>query len=240
MWRQNLYPRWTFDTFVVGPCNQRAYKAAKAVAQTPGFLYNPLIICGETGLGGTHLMQAIGHRILAGHRASLVWISSHEMLCEYSDALQDDTLAQFRQKYCRADALLLDAIQYFNRRHPLPKEFARIFRVLLDAHKQIVITSDRSPRKVPGFGRSLTARFARGLTVKLGPPDLATKVAILRQKLKLEQIKLPDECVLYIAKRVRSNIRSLETAFYRATTFAAASGQEMTLPILKKLLRNWE
>jgi chromosomal replication initiator protein len=233
-----LNPKFTFDTFVIGPSNNFAHAASLAVAQAPARAYNPLFIYGGVGLGKTHLMQAIGHHVLATSRASTCYISSEALLNEYIDALQNRSLVQFRKKYRSADLLLIDDIHFLAGKERMQEEFFHTFNTLFDAHKQIVMTSDRPASEITGLEQRLVSRFEWGLVTELEPPDLETRIAILRHKLTQSQISLPDEFVLFIAENIRSNIRRLEGALVRTVSYASLTGHDLTLESLKYLLRD--
>ena len=205
-----LNPKFLFDSFVVGPSNSFAHAASLAVAQAPAHAYNPFFIYGDVGLGKTHLMQAIGHHVLANSKASVCYLSSEAMLNEYIDALQNRTIVQFRKKYRNTDLLLIDDIHFLAGKERLQEEFFHTFNTLFDAHKQIVMTSDRPASELMGLDRRLVSRFEWGLVTELEPPDLETRIAILRHKQACAQVALPDELLLFIAQNVRSNIRRLE------------------------------
>jgi chromosomal replication initiator protein len=233
-----LNPKFLFDSFVVGPSNSFAHAASLAVAQAPARAYNPFFIYGDVGLGKTHLMQAIGHHVLANSKASVCYLSSEQMLNEYIDALQNRTIVQFRKKYRNTDLLLIDDIHFLAGKERLQEEFFHTFNTLFDAHKQIVMTSDRPASELMGLDRRLVSRFEWGLVTELEPPDLETRIAILRHKQASAQVALPDELLLFIAQNVRSNIRRLEGALIRAISYSSLTGQELTLESLSNLLRD--
>jgi len=233
-----LNPKFTFDTFVVGPSNNFAHAASRGVAQAPARAYNPLFIYGDVGLGKTHLMQAIGHHVLANSRANVCYLSSEAMLNEYIDGLQNRTIVQFRKKYRNTDLLLIDDIHFLAGKERIQEEFFHTFNALFDAHKQIVMTSDRPASELMGLDRRLVSRFEWGLVTELEPPDLETRIAILRHKQASAQVTLPDELLLFIAKNVRSNIRRLEGALVRAISYSSLMGQQLTVESLATLLRD--
>jgi chromosomal replication initiator protein len=233
-----LNPKFLFDSFVVGPSNSFAHAASLAVAQAPARAYNPLFIYGDVGLGKTHLMQAIGHHVMANSRASVCYLSSEAMLNEYIDALQNRTIVQFRKKYRNTDLLLIDDIHFLAGKERLQEEFFHTFNTLFDAHKQIVMTSDRPASELMGLDRRLVSRFEWGLVTELEPPDLETRIAILRHKQAAAQVALPDELLLFIAQNIRSNIRRLEGALIRAVSYASLTGHQLTLESLTNLLRD--
>lgn len=233
-----LNPKFSFDTFVVGPSNNFAHAASLAVAQAPARAYNPLFIYGDVGLGKTHLMQAIGHHVLSTSRASVCYLSSEALLNEYISALQNRSLVQFRKKYRTTDLLLVDDIHFLAGKERLQEEFFHTFNALFDAHKQIIMTSDRPASEITGLEQRLVSRFEWGLVTELEAPDLETRIAILRNKQAQTEVSLDDELILYIANNVTSNIRRLEGAFVRAVSYASLTGRMLTLPVLENLLRD--
>lgn len=233
-----LNPRFTFDAFIVGPSNSFAHAASLAVAQAPARAYNPLFIYGGVGLGKTHLMQAIGHHVLTTSRTSVAYLSSESFVNEYITSLQNRTLVQFRKKYRNTDVLLIDDIHFLASKERLQEEFFHTFNTLFDAHRQIVMTSDRPASEIAGLEQRLVSRFEWGLVTELELPDLETRIAILRNKQAQSGFCLPDELVLYIAENVRSNIRRLEGALIRAVSYASLTGRPLTLESLEYLLRD--
>jgi chromosomal replication initiator protein len=233
-----LNPKFTFNDFVVGPSNNFGHAAALAVAQSPARAYNPLFMYGGSGLGKTHLMQAIGHHVLRNSNAKIVYLSSETFTNEYIDALQNKALVQFRKKYRGVDLLLIDDIHFLAGKERMQEEFFHTFNVLFDAHKQIVMTSDRPASEIHGLEQRLVSRFEWGLVTEMQPPDLETRIAILRNKQAQGGLNLPDEILLFIAKSVRSNIRRLEGALIRATSYASLIGRPVTIADLENLLRD--
>ncbi len=233
-----LNPKFTFNDFVVGPSNNFGHAAALAVAQSPARAYNPLFMYGGSGLGKTHLMQAIGHHVLRNSNAKIVYLSSETFTNEYIDALQNKALVQFRKKYRGVDLLLIDDIHFLAGKERMQEEFFHTFNVLFDAHKQIVMTSDRPASEIHGLEQRLVSRFEWGLVTEMQPPDLETRIAILRNKQAQSGLNLPDEILLFIAKSVRSNIRRLEGALIRATSYASLIGRPVTIADLENLLRD--
>jgi chromosomal replication initiator protein len=234
----SLNPRYTFDSFVIGPSNHFAHAACMAVAQAPARAYNPLFIYGGNGLGKTHLMQAIGHHGITHSRAAVCYLSSEALLNEYIHALQDRTLIQFRKKYRTVDLLLIDDIHFLAGKDRIQEEFFHTFNALFDAHKQIVMTSDRPAGEITGLEQRLVSRFEWGLVTELEAPDLETRIAILRNKQAQAAIHLPDELLVFIAENIRSNIRRLEGALTRAISYASLTRQPLTIESLKYLLRD--
>ncbi len=233
-----LNPKFTFNDFIVGPSNNFGHAAALAVAQSPARAYNPLFMYGGVGLGKTHLMQAIGHHVLRNSNAKICYLSSETFTNEYIDALQNKALVQFRKKYRGVDLLLIDDIHFLAGKERMQEEFFHTFNVLFDAHKQIVMTSDRPASEIQGLEQRLVSRFEWGLVTELQPPDLETRIAILRNKQAQGGLNLSDEVILFIAKSVRSNIRRLEGALIRATSYASLIGRPVTVTDLESLLRD--
>ncbi|MDD4734818.1 MAG: chromosomal replication initiator protein DnaA [Kiritimatiellae bacterium] len=234
-----LNPNYTFESFVVGPSNNFAHAAALAVAQSPAKAYNPLFIYGGSGLGKTHLMQAVGHAVVGRRsRARISYISSETFVNEYIDALQKGRLVDFRKRYRSVDVLLIDDIHFLSNKERMQEEFFHTFNVLFDAHKQIVLTSDRPASEIPNLEQRLVSRFEWGLVTDLNVPDVETSIAILRKKQMLLNIQLPDELLTYMAERIRSNIRRLEGALIRAASYSSLTGSQLTVESLDELLRS--
>jgi len=231
-------PKFTFDDFVVGPSNNFGHAAALAVAQSPARAYNPLFIYGSSGLGKTHLMQAIGHHVLRNSNARIAYLSSETFTNEYIEGLQNKSLVKFRQKYRGIDLLLIDDIHFLAGKERMQEEFFHTFNALFDSHKQIVLTSDRPASEIQGLEQRLVTRFEWGLVTELQPPDLETRIAILRNKQAHGGYKHSDEVILFIAKEIRSNIRRLEGALIRATSYASLINRPLTIPDLETLLRD--
>jgi chromosomal replication initiator protein len=233
-----LNSKLTFSDFIVGPSNSFAHAAAIAVAQAPARAYNPLFIYGGVGLGKTHLMQAIGHHVLGTSRATLCYLSSELFLNEYIDALQSRTTVQFRKKYRSVDLLLIDDIHFLASKERLQEEFFHTFNTLFDARKQIVMTSDRPASEIAGLEKRLVSRFEWGLVTEIEPPDIETRLAILRHKQAQAQITLPNDILLFIAENVRSNIRRLEGALVRTLSYTSLTGRPITLDVVRNLIRD--
>ena len=233
-----LNPKFTFDSFVIGSSNNFAHAASLAVAQAPAKAYNPLFIYGDVGLGKTHLMQAIGRYVLASSRATVCYLSSEALLNEYIAALQNRSLVQFRKKYRNTDVLLIDDIHFLADKERLQEEFFHTFNTLFDAHKQIVMTSDRPASQITGLEKRLVSRFEWGLVSELESPDLETRIAILRNKQAESQSPLSDKHITFIAKNIRSNVRRLEGAFIRLASYASLSQHELTEDKVRYLLRD--
>jgi len=236
-----LNPRYTFDTFVVSSCNQFAHAAAMAVAEQPAGAYNPLYIYGGVGLGKTHLMQAIGNEVVArgnGHGMRMRYISSEQFMNELINSIRFEKTDEFRARYRNVDLLLIDDIQFLAGKERTQEEFFHTFNSLYDSQKQIVITSDVPPRDIPTLEERLRSRFEWGLMADMQPPDLETKVAILRKKAEAEGARVPDDVTLFIASSSKSNIRELEGALIRVIAYASMSGREVTLDLAKETLRH--
>src|SRR5437667_3553022 len=235
----SLNPRNTFESFVVGPNNQIAHAASLAVAQAPARTYNPLFIYGGVGLGKTHLMQAIGQYVWNKKKTSKVmYLSSEVFINEFIDAIQHNTLVKFRKRYRQADLLLIDDIQFLGGKERSQEEFFHTFNTLFDGHKQIVLSSDRPASEIANLEKRLVSRFEWGLTAELQPPDIETRMAILRMKARTMQIKLRDEVFEFLANRIRTNVRRLEGALMRVASFASLSGKELTQEVVEHLLKD--
>jgi len=232
-----LNPKYTFDTFVIGPSNRFAHAASIAVAQSPAKAYNPLFIYGGVGLGKTHLMQAIGHYILDKHPdANVQYISSEKFTNQLIDAIQNRTTIKFRNRYRNVDILLIDDIHFLGGKEQTQVEFFHTFNTLYDAHKQIVLSSDRPPKEIPHLEDRLVSRFEWGLVTDLQAPDIETRVAILKKKAEQENVSLSNELFFYIASQIKSNVRKLEGALSRLTAYAALMKTPMNLEVAEAIL----
>lgn len=231
----SLNPKCNFKTFVVGSCNQFAHAASLAVAEAPGKTYNPLYIYGGVGLGKTHLMHAVGHAIKERNRyLRLSYVSAEKFMNELINAIRYDKAQTFREKYRSIDVLLMDDIQFMAGKERTQEEFFHTFNALYDGQKQIVITSDCPPREIPTLEERLHSRFEWGLIADIEPPDLETKVAILKRKADMDGVHLPDEIAFFIAGKVKSNIRELEGSLVRLVAISSLRG----LPISKMLAQD--
>lgn len=236
----NLNPEFTFETFVEGKSNQLARAASTQVGENPGFAYNPLFIYGGVGLGKTHLMHAVGNMILSNNPGSrVIYLHSEGFVAEMVNALQHNTIEKFKAKYRSVNALLIDDVQFFGGKERSQEEFFHTFNALFESRQQIILTSDRFPKEVKGLEERLKSRFGWGLTVAVEPPDLETRVAILKTKAKqLFGVNLPNEVAFFIGKRVRSNIRELEGALRRIIANAHFTGGQITPEFAKDALRD--
>jgi chromosomal replication initiator protein len=234
-----LNPRNTFESFVVGPNNEIAHAASLAVAQTPARTYNPLFVYGGVGLGKTHLMQAIGQYVWAKRKnVKVIYVSSELFINEFIDAIQHSNLVKFRKRYRQADVLLIDDIQFLGGKERSQEEFFHTFNTLFDGHKQIVLSSDRPASEIANLEHRLVSRFEWGLTAELQPPDIETRLAILRKKADTMQIKLHEDVFQFLATRIRTNVRRLEGALMRVASFASLSGKELTKETVEHLLKD--
>jgi len=231
-------PRNTFETFVVGSNNSFAHAAAMAVAQQPGKAYNPLFLYGGTGLGKTHLLHAVGQHVVATKKiAKVSYVSSEKFTNEYIAAIQENQLVKFRKKYRQTDVLLIDDIQFLAGKERIQEEFFHTFNALHEAHKQIVLTCDRPASEIQNLEHRLVSRFEWGLVTDLQPPDVETRLAILRNKVKSMGVEIPEEVLNFLANRIRTNIRRLEGALIRVASYAHLTGKELTNDVVENLLR---
>jgi chromosomal replication initiator protein len=235
----NLNPHYTFETFVIGSCNQFAQAAALAVAKNPAKSYNPLYIYGGAGLGKTHLMNAIGHSALAKqHRLKILYVTTEKFMNELINHIQYGKILEFRQKYRSIDLLLMDDIHYLSGRERTKEEFFHTFNHLYENQKQIVISSDCPPKEIPQLEERFSSRFEWGLIADLKPPDIETRIAILKKKAQVEGVVLPESVALFIADKVHSNIRELEGYLRRVIAYSSLKGEKVDLDIAKEALKS--
>lgn len=235
----SLNPKYTFEKFVVGSCNQFAHAAAKATAESPGTTYNPLFIYGGVGLGKTHLMHAIGHSIkVRAPHMRVAYITSERFMNELINAIRFNKTPGFRDKYRSIDVLLMDDVQFMAGKERTQEEFFHTFNTLHNSQKQIIVTSDCPPREIPTLEERLHSRFEWGLIADLEPPDLETKVAILKRKADLDGFELPDEIAIYIAQKVKSNVRELEGSLVRLVAIASLKGVPISKMLAQEAMKN--
>ena len=233
-----LNPKYTFDRFVVASCNQFAHAAALAVAEAPSRIYNPLFIYGGVGLGKTHLMQAVGHKVRSiSKSARLSYVSSEKFTNEVVNAIRYDKTLALREKYRTVDVLLVDDIQFISGKQATQQEFFHTFNTLYDAQKQIVLSSDSLPKEMPDIQDRLKSRLEWGLIADIQMPDLETKVAILKKKAEFENFELPDNVAFFIASKIESNIRELEGSLNRLIAFSSLTGEVVSLGMAQRVLK---
>jgi chromosomal replication initiator protein len=234
-----LNPKYLFDTFVIGSGNRFAHAASLAVAEAPAKAYNPLFIYGGVGLGKTHLMHAIGHYVLE-HKpnAKVVYLSSEKFTNEFINSIRDNKAVEFRNKYRNVDVLLIDDIQFLAGKESTQEEFFHTFNTLHEESKQIVISSDRPPREIPTLEDRLRSRFEWGLITDITPPDLETRIAILRKKAKAEGLDIPNEVMLYIANQIDTNIRELEGALIRVVAYSSLINKDINADLASEALKD--
>ena len=236
---QMLNPKYTFDTFVIGAGNRFAHAACLAVAEDPANAYNPLFLYGGVGLGKTHLMHAIGHYILEHNpHMKVLYISSEKFTNEFINAIRDNRGESFRNKYRNIDVLLIDDIQFLAGKDGTQEEFFHTFNTLHEEHKQIIISSDRTPKEIPTLEERLRSRFEWGLITDIQPPDLETRIAILRKKAKAENLDIPNEAMIYIANQIDTNIRELEGALIRVVAYSSLTNQDITTHLAAEALKD--
>jgi chromosomal replication initiator protein len=234
-----LNPKYTFETFVIGSSNRFAHAAAVAVAEAPAKAYNPLFVYGESGLGKTHLLHAVGHyarNLYAGVRVR--YVNSEEFTNDFINSIRDDKAQAFQRRYRDVDILLIDDIQFLQGKVQTQEEFFHTFNTLHNANKQVVITSDLPPKQLAGFEERMRSRFEWGLITDVQPPDLETRIAILRKKAIQERMTAPDDVMEYIASRISTNIRELEGALIRVTAFASLNRQPVDLNLTEMVLKD--
>lgn len=234
-----LNPKYTFDSFVIGNSNRFAHAASLAVAESPAKAYNPLFIYGGVGLGKTHLMHAIGHYILQGNpKAKVVYVSSEKFTNELINAIKDDNNEEFRNKYRKVDVLLIDDIQFIAGKERTQEEFFHTFNTLHDANKQIILSSDRPPKEIPTLEDRLRSRFEWGLIADIQAPDFETRMAILKKKADVENLSVANEVMVYIATKIKSNIRELEGALIRIVAYSSLTNREITVDLASEALKD--
>jgi len=236
-----LNPRYTFEHFVVGKSNQFAHAAARAVAEHPATAYNPLFFFGGSGLGKTHVMQAIGNHIrtVSGPQTVVHYASAESFMNEMIGAIQSGNTMAFRNKYRKIDVLLIDDVHFLQGKESTQEEFFHTFNALYDAHKQIVLTSDRPPKEIPTLEERLVSRFEWGLVTDIQPPDLETRIAILRKRAQDDHLQIPAEVLEFIASNVRSNIRELEGSLIRLLAFSSLTDSEINLNLAREVLKDF-
>lgn len=235
----SVNPRFTFEAFVVGPSNRFAHAASLAVAEAPAKAYNPLFIYGGVGLGKTHLMQAIANQLHIKNPATKnCYMTSERFTNELIDAIQHHSTARFRQKYRNIDCLMIDDIHFIAGKESTQEEFFHTFNVLFDNHKQIIISSDRPPREISKLEERLSSRFSWGLITDIQPPDLETRIAILKKKVEREPIKVPDDVINFIAQEIKTNIRELEGALIRVVAYSLLEEKGVSLEMAREVLKD--
>ena len=236
-----LSARYTFDHFVIGKSNELAAAAAQAVAQVPGRVYNPLFIYGDTGLGKTHLMQAVAHEILKRTpNARIGFVATEQFTNDYVSAVQSRTMPEFRRRYREIDLLLVDDVQFLKGKEGTQEEFFHTFNALYEAGRQIILTSDRPPAELPGLEARLVSRFEWGLVADIGLPDVEHRVAILRKKAELDHLEMtiPDDVIHFIAEHIRSSVRELEGSIIKLLAYASLKHRDISVELAREALRD--
>ncbi|EGO89088.1 chromosomal replication initiator protein DnaA [Clostridium botulinum C] len=234
-----LNPKYTFDSFVIGNSNRFAHAASLAVAESPAKAYNPLFIYGGVGLGKTHLMHAIGHYILQNTpNAKVAYVSSEKFTNELINSIKDDKNEEFRNKYRNVDVLLIDDIQFIAGKERTQEEFFHTFNALYEADKQIILSSDRPPKEIPTLEDRLRSRFEWGLIADIQAPDFETRIAILKKKADVENLNIPNEVMVYIATKIKSNIRELEGALIRIVAYSSLTNREVSVDLAAEALKD--
>jgi chromosomal replication initiator protein len=234
---EELTPRYTFESFVVGSSNQFAQAACQAVAELPGTAYSPLFLYGGVGLGKTHLLHAVGHEMARLHPTlRLLYLSSERFTNELINAIRYDRTGEFRAKYRSIDLLLIDDIQFIAGKERTQEEFFHTFNDLYEGHKQIVVSSDSTPKEIPELEERLRSRFEWGLVADIQPPDFETRVAILKKRAERERVQLPDDVAYLMASRIKTNIREIEGSLTRMVAFCSLTGREMSVDVAQEVL----
>ena len=234
-----LNPRYTFSTFVVGPSNRFAHATAEAIAKNPGRQYNPFFLYGGAGLGKTHLLHALGHALRRDQpRSRVLYTTAEHFVNEYINSIKFDKPDDFRQKYRHLDCLLIDDIQFLIGKGRSEEEFFHTFNSLSDTHKQVVIASDRAPKEMAPSEQRLISRFEWGVVADIKPPDMETRIAILRKKAEQEKLYVPDDVVVFIASVIKTNIRELEGALIRTSAYASLTGSPLTVDLARETLKD--
>src|SRR5512135_199478 len=234
-----LNPKYTFENFVIGNSNQFAHAAAIAVAESPGKTYNPLFIYGGVGLGKTHLMHAIGNRVMTGkHDFSVLYVSSEQFTNEVVSAIRHEKMSELKDKYRNLDLLLLDDVQFIANKTATQEEFFYTFNALYEKQKQIVISCDRPPKEISDVTDRLRSRFNMGLIADIQPPDIETKIAIIYKKAEMMGKKIPEDVMYYLASKIKSNIRELEGSLIRIAAQSSLTGEEINIETTKKILKD--
>lgn len=235
-----LNSRYTFENFVIGSSNRHAHAYSVAVAESPAKTYNPLFIYGGVGLGKTHLIQAICHKVQTNSAGNLkiTYLPSEQFTNELINAIQHHSTTAFRQKYRNTDVLVIDDVHFFGGKDSTQEEFFNTFNALYDAHKQIILSSDRPPKEIADLQERLISRFGWGLTTDIQPPDLETRVAILKKKIEREPVAVPDDVIFFIAQLIKTNIRELEGALVRTMAYSLMEERPITIDLAKEVLRD--
>jgi len=235
----DLNPRYTFENFVIGESNRLSRATAESIAKNPGTQYNPYVIYGGVGLGKTHIMHAIGNAIRRQHpKARVLYTTSEQFVNEYIGAVQNNALEAFRAKYRSLDCLLIDDIQFLIAKERSEQEFFHTFNSLFDSRKQIVVSSDRSPKEMTPLEQRLISRLEWGFVADIKPPDLETRIAILRKKAEIEQFTVPDDVILYVASSIKTNVRSLEGSLIRLKAFQSMTGAPLSVDDARDILKD--
>src|SRR6266446_189195 len=230
-------PRYTFQSFVVGPSNRFAQAACQAVAESPGTAYNPVFLYGGVGLGKTHLLHAVGHEVSRRYPSlRLLYLSSERFTNDLINAIRYDRTGEFRAKYRTIDLLLIDDVPFISGKERTQEEFFHTFNDLYEARKQIIVSSDSAPKEIPEIEERLRSRFEWGLIADIQPPDFETRVAILKKKAEIERVRLPDDVAYLIASRIKANIREIEGSLTRMVAFCSLSGREMSVDLAQEVL----